>query len=247
MSLARAARALCLTGAATAFFALGRDRAGAGRFDPLLLLDEIRRERNDVDLLPRQLFDAAQIGTFFLITEREGDAVIARTRGAPDAVDILLRDVGEVEIDDMAHPRHVNAARGDVGGDEQLDRARTELGERLFALRLALIAVDRVRGDAVRAEQLHDTVGAMFGAAEDQRAIDFVIFEEERQQRLLFLLIDERDVLFDALGGRRYRRDLHLDRIGQEAARKVADRLRHGGRKEEALPVGRQHLHDALQ
>jgi hypothetical protein len=42
----------------------------------------------------------------------------------------------------MAHPADVDAARGDIGGDKDLDLALAESAERALALRLALVAVD---------------------------------------------------------------------------------------------------------
>jgi hypothetical protein len=62
-------------------------------------------------------------------------------------------------------------------------------------------------------QMLHDAVGAMLGAGEDQRTIDLGVAQRHRQQRLLLGLVDEGDLLLDALGGGRRRRDLHLDRV----------------------------------
>ena len=65
-------------------------------------------------------------------------------------------------------PRDVDPARGDVGRDEDRDVARLERGERLLALGLALVAMDRGGRDAVAGKQLHHAVGAVLGAGEDQ-------------------------------------------------------------------------------
>ena len=73
----------------------------------------------------------------------------------------------------MQHERHVvdvDAAGGDVGGDEHRHRAVLERVERLGALRLGAAAVQRAGGDAGAAEVLGQAVGAVLGAHEAQRA-----------------------------------------------------------------------------
>ncbi len=156
-----------------------------------------------VGLDARQLLDVAQIGPLVIRHEADRHARRAGARGAADAVDVLLRHVGQLEVEHMADARHVDAARGDVGRDQHLDLADLELAQRALALRLALVAVDRVGGDAGMAEQLHDAVGAVLGAGEDQAALDLRVAEMDGEQRLLFRLADEGGVLLDALGGGR--------------------------------------------
>ena len=58
--------------------------------------------------------------------ERDGDAGHAGTAGAADAVDVIVRLPGHVEVDDVADAFDVEAAGGDVGGDEDRDLAVLE-------------------------------------------------------------------------------------------------------------------------
>src|SRR4051812_31651239 len=134
---------------------------------------------------PGQPLDVAEIGLLIISAEADRNARCAGPRGAADAVDILLRHIGQLEVDDVAHARHIDAARGDVGRDQHLDLAGLELAQRTLTLRLALVAMDRVGGDAGMAKQLHDAVGAMFGAGEDEASLDLRVAEMDRQQRLL--------------------------------------------------------------
>ena len=55
----------------------------------------------------------------------DGDrgAGLAGAAGAADAVDVVVGVMRHVEIEDVADVRNVEAARGDVGGDQQLDLA----------------------------------------------------------------------------------------------------------------------------
>ena len=219
--------------------AAGLDLLGSG--------NEALGQRHDGELLADQPLDVAQIRPLVIGAEADRHAVIARARGAADAVDILVRHVRQLEVEDMADARHVDAARRDVGRDEDLHLARAELAERALALRLALVAVDRVGGDAVAREQADDAVGAVLGAGEHQRAIDLDLLEHHRQQRLLLGLLDESDALLDALGRGRLGGDLHFHRLLDELAGELADRLGHGRREEQRLALGRQLSDDALE
>ena len=84
-------------------------------------------------------------------------------------MDVVLRRRRHVEVHDVAEPRHVDAASGDVGGDEHAARSRLEGGQGLRALGLAAVAVDAVGGHAAAAEAVGEPVRAVFGAREHQR------------------------------------------------------------------------------
>ena len=55
------------------------------------------------------------------------DAARAGAGGAPDAVHVVLARGGNVVVDDVRDARHVDPARGDVGGHERVDHARLEV------------------------------------------------------------------------------------------------------------------------
>ena len=78
-----------------------------------------------------------------LVGEDEGDADAGApgAAGRPDAVDVVLAGGRGVEVDDVRDVVDVDAAGGDVGGDERVDLARVEAAQRLLALALGLVAV----------------------------------------------------------------------------------------------------------
>ena len=154
---------------------------------------------------------------------------------------------GMSKLNTCVTPVDVDAARGDVGRDEDRDLARAEVGERALALRLALVAVDRARGEPRGGQVADDAVGAVLGAAEHQRAADLIFAQLHRQQRLLLALVDVGDELLDALGGAGDGRHRDLDRIAQELVRELADRLGHGRREEQRLALLGEQRHDALE
>ena len=77
-----------------------------------------------------------------MVAERDRLAAGAGARGAPDAVDIGLGDLRQLEIDDVGHAVDVDTARSDVGRNHHAGFAVAEGGERPLALTLALVAVN---------------------------------------------------------------------------------------------------------
>src|SRR3546814_3381323 len=80
--------------------------------------DHVRKSLGQLHRLgarARHAFDIAQIGLFVRGDEADRDPFRPRARGAADAVDILFGNVRNLEINDVADPRHVDTARGDIG------------------------------------------------------------------------------------------------------------------------------------
>ena len=108
--------------------------------------------------------------------------------GAADAVRVDVGLLGRVEVDHVRDVVDVEAARGDVGCDERPHLAGVEPRERLLALRLALVAVDRDRVDVVAAQLLDEAVGAGLRAHEDEREPALVVVQQLDQRRHLGLV-----------------------------------------------------------
>ena len=87
-------------------------------------------------------FDVFQQGALIAGTECNRHTFSASARGAADAVDVGFGHMGQVVIDDVAYAINVNAARRDVGCDQHQNLASLESGKRLFAVGLALVAVN---------------------------------------------------------------------------------------------------------
>lgn len=88
------------------------------------------------NLLTRQLFNSPQQMPFGMIAKRKGCTLIACTRGAADAMHIAFRHFRQFEIDHMRHTINVNAARGNVSGNEHRRTARAEIIQRTLTLAL---------------------------------------------------------------------------------------------------------------
>ena len=99
--------------------------------------------------LPIRLLDRLDEAAIFGCREGEGAALASGAAGAADAVDVILGVDRHVEIEDVRHALDVEAARRDVAGDEEPDLAVLEALERLGALRLRHVAVQRRGVEAV--------------------------------------------------------------------------------------------------
>ena len=198
-------------------------------------------------LLAGQPFDIAQERALVTVTERDRHAVGTGARGAADPVDIAFRDIRQVEIDDVGNAVNIDAARGDIGGDQHLAGAIAEGGKRPLALGLRLVAMDRRGDDAGPLKIAHDLVGAVLGAGEDQRTAEahLLIGQQIGQQRALQPGRYEDDLLRHPLRRGGDGGDGNLHRIDQQFAGQTFDLARHGGREEQVLTLRRQGLHDA--
>jgi hypothetical protein len=110
-----------------------------------------------------------------MIAERNGSSRGTGAGGAADPVNVALRLVGNVIVDDMRNAVDVDAAGGDVGGDEYARFAITKPGQHALALRLRLVAVERLRCDPRLGERADELVGAVLGAGEDDGAFHRLI------------------------------------------------------------------------
>ena len=85
-------------------------------------------------------------------------------------MDVAVRVVGHAVLHDDVDARHVDAARGHVGGDEHAEGAVAELLEGRVALRLADVAVQRLRSEGREGRRAAELVALALGRGEDDAA-----------------------------------------------------------------------------
>ena len=124
-------------------------------------------------------------------------------------MDVVLGVGGDVEVDDVADVRDVDAAREHVGGHEHVHLAVAELLEGALALALAAVAVDGSARDAGAPQATAAGVGAVLGACEYDDAACALALEHLCEQGVLGLERDGQRVLVDGLGDRPLAGDLH--------------------------------------
>src|SRR5262249_18655655 len=156
---------------------------------------------DDRDALLDQPLDVAQIGALLAGAEGDGNAARPGTRGAADAVDIALGLVRQLEIDDMAHAVDIDAARRDIGRDEDARLSGTEIVESPLPRALRLVAMNRLGRDARLGEALGEAVRAMLRPGEDDGTVDRRVLEELGEQRPLMAVADKEDALRHLLRG----------------------------------------------
>src|SRR5437762_3477012 len=85
--------------------------------------------RNDGDALVGQPLDALELAALARIAERQRDARSAGARGAADAMDVALGVGRQLVVDDVGHAHDVDAARGEIGGDQHAGAPAAEIVE----------------------------------------------------------------------------------------------------------------------
>src|SRR5262249_55283212 len=124
---------------------VGDPALGAG-CDALVVVEVLGRRVRLLRLVERQgerLVYPPPAGQVLAVDERDRDAGGAGAAGAADPVDVGLVVLGAGVVDDVRDAGDVDAARGDVGGDEGLDLVLAELRQRLLARDLRHVAVQR--------------------------------------------------------------------------------------------------------
>ena len=165
---------------------------------------------------------------------------LARTAGAAgtaDAVHVGLGVVRDVVVDDVGDAVDVETTRGDIGGDEDVERARLQLADGAFTLRLHDVAVDRGGGETTRAQLLGQLLGGLLGAHEDDHRLEGLDLEDASQGVELALMRHLHVALGDV--GAVCVLDLTVISTGslQVLLGDLADRARHGRREQRDLLV----------
>jgi hypothetical protein len=153
--------------------------------------------------------------------------------GASDAVDVIFGLHRHIEIDDEVDAFYVDAARGDIGRDQDAVLAGLEAIERLATLIERAIAVYLGGGVSHARHLVAQALGTELHARKDDSAAG-VLLEKTLQERDFLPLRDDEKFLRDAIGGRARRRDLdlhgHLHVVGGELTDLAAQRRREEAR-----------------
>ena len=143
------------------------------------------------ELLARGALDGADEAALAGRDEADRVARASGAAGAADAVHVRLGVGGDVEVHDVRDALDVEAAGGDIRGDQDVELARLELVDGALALHLGDVAVDRGRGVAAGAELLGDLLGRALGAREDDHALEVLDLEDAREGVDLLLERDD--------------------------------------------------------
>ena len=101
---------------------------------------------------------------------------------APDAVNVILGMLRDIVVDDMADIGDVQAASGNIRGDQHFVPPITKAAQSLLAFALRSVGMKDSDGVVVAFEQMGDAVGAVFGAAKDDDRVVVDAFEQFEEQ-----------------------------------------------------------------
>jgi hypothetical protein len=104
--------------------------------------------------------------------EQDRLAAAAGAAGAADAVHVAFGVVGNVVVQHVADALDVEAACGDVGGDDDVELAVLQPLHGALALRLRHVAVHRRGGEAARGQLLGQLFGGLLGAGEHDHRLE---------------------------------------------------------------------------
>ena len=132
----------------------------------------------DFNRLFGEALDVLHEAFFVQAHQVDGSTIRTGAAGAANAVHIVFADVRDLVVHHMRQVIDVDAACGNVGGHQGADVAALEAGQRLCARRLALVAVQGHRLNAVLAQKLGHVIGAKFGAGEHQHLAPVVLVDD---------------------------------------------------------------------
>ena len=118
--------------------------------------------------------------------------------GPPDPVDVRVRVGRDVVVDDVRDVLDVEAARGDVGRDQHVQRAVAEAAHDPVATLLGQAAVERAGVVAAGAQRLGEIVDLAAGPGEDERRGRVLHVEDPAQRGQLVGPPDDVGDLADA-------------------------------------------------
>src|SRR5690606_23999606 len=101
------------------------------------------------------------------VDERDGGASLARAAGAANAVEVRLLVLGALVVHHVRDVVDVDAASGHIGGDEDIDLARTEGPQCLLSGALAEVTVDGAGRETALAKLVGHLCGGALGPCED--------------------------------------------------------------------------------
>src|ERR1700709_1575810 len=112
--------------------------------------------------------------------------------------------VRQLEVDHVADVVDVDAPRGNVGPDQNLDVAAAKALERTSSGILRLVAMNGCHALARLFEMPGYAIRTVFGTREDQYAPTFLVLQQMHEQIALLVLVREIDVLHHGFHRGRY-------------------------------------------
>ena len=132
--------------------------------------------------LAGQLLDILHICLFLNVAEGKRPSSHPGAPCTADSVDIGLRNIGQVEIDDAGQFLDINAPGGDIRGNKDTETARFKIAEGGLPGALGFVPVDGGGSYAGFIQVFGPPVRAVLGAGEYQGGGHILVFQQMHKQ-----------------------------------------------------------------
>ncbi|MNS60168.1 hypothetical protein D3C72_931490 [compost metagenome] len=204
--------------------------------------DGFRRNR-----LADVVLDTANLVALGVRGQRERQAAATGAAGTADTVHVVFGLHRQVEVDGVADALHVDAAGGNVGGNQNTQLAALQLRQRTGALALVHVAVQGSGGKALVGQAIGQVVSATLGGREDDGLIQLGVAQHVIQQlHLVAGIVRVQQALRDV--GVLFLGAGHLDtlRVAHHLRGQLGNRAVQRGREQQRLAVFRQAADDGF-
>ena len=198
------------------------------------------------DPLASEAFDVSDQEHLSAAGEGNADSAASGASRAPDAVHVIFRVVGEIEIEHHLDVVDIDAAGRHIGGHQEAESARAELAHDAVAGCLGHAAVDAVGRVARAHELLGQFIHHSLGVGENDGQCHVVQVDEPGEGLELPTAIHFEINLLDGRHGEGLGLDADPDRLAGVAGDEFFDRTRYGGREHHGLALRRGGREDLL-
>lgn len=157
--------------------------------------------RDGLNFSAQLLLNAVKIEPIFVGDQIDGDTEMPETPGSTDSVQIGLRHLGEIKVNNNVHSLYVDTSREEIGADQIPAQSGSEVMENAISVRLLHLGVDVVATVAKLGDLFRQQFDTLCRIAEDDRLVDLQLGEQGIEAVHLLSLLDERVVLGDTLQG----------------------------------------------
>jgi len=140
------------------------------------------------DRLTDQAFDSANGLVVDRRDNRDGGTASAGSARTTDAMNIVIRVMRDVEIEDVAHFRDVEATRRNVRCDEQFRFAAAKPVKSRHSCRLIHIAVESDRIKFMAQKRAMEVCNLTFAVTENNRVLKIIGGPDQLTQRIALLV-----------------------------------------------------------
>ncbi len=198
------------------------------------------------DFAFREPDDGPQIQLLLFIAEREGYARRPGPARPADSVHVGFGNIRHVIVDDMGDIIHIDAARGNVRGDQDAGFSRLEIVQCDLPRHLRFVAMDGFHVHVLAVQFAVDPFGAVLGTAKDKHGLQLRVFQEPDKQMPFVDAGKVEHILVNRVDRGGDRRDGNLFGIFKHGIDQVQDFMGHGGREKHGLAHFGHQADDAL-